>query len=63
MAYHHGNRRLVFLKSPLLVDVVRRLDDFESADAALDSLVGDENREALRRALETLTSSEIVRVG
>ena len=63
MAYHHGNRRLVFLKSPLLVDVVRQLDDFESADAALDALVADEQRAALRRALETLTSSEIVRVG
>ena len=63
MAYHHGNRRLVFLKSPLLVDLVRQLDDFESADAALEALVADDQRTALRRALETLTNSEIVRVG
>ena len=63
MAYHHGNRRLVFLKSPLLVDVVRQLDDFESADVALEALVADEQRAAVRRALETLTSSDIVRVG
>ena len=39
LAYHHVNRRLVFLKSRELVELVRRLDDFDSADAALDELV------------------------
>ena len=35
LAYHHGTRRLIFLKSRELVDVVRRVGEFESADAAL----------------------------
>ena len=32
LAYHYGNRRLVFLKSPALVALVSSLDRFDSAD-------------------------------
>ena len=39
LAYHHGNRRLVFLKSRELVTLVRRLGEFDSADAAIDAVV------------------------
>lgn len=36
LAYHFGTRRLSFLKSPLLADVVRDLAAHESVHAALD---------------------------
>jgi putative mycofactocin binding protein MftB len=62
LAYHHGTRRLVFLKSRALVDVVRRLDDFDSADAALDALVPDDERRRYAVALGSLVRSEIIRV-
>jgi putative mycofactocin binding protein MftB len=61
LAYHHGTRRLVFLKSRELVDVVRRLDEFESADAALDALVAENERGRFVVALTSLARSEIVR--
>jgi putative mycofactocin binding protein MftB len=35
LAYHYGTRRLAFLKSPVLVDVVKALADHPSADDAL----------------------------
>ena len=35
LAYHYGNRRLTFLRSPDLVTVVRSLGDHASIDAAL----------------------------
>ena len=35
LAYHYGNRKLVFLKSPLMVEVVRTLGDHPSIEAAL----------------------------
>lgn len=35
LAYHYGNRKLVFLKSPRMVALVRSLGDFASVDAAL----------------------------
>ncbi len=60
LAYHHGTRRLVFLKSRELVEVVRRLSEFESADAALEALVGAEERSRYRTALSSLVRSEIL---
>jgi putative mycofactocin binding protein MftB len=42
LAYHHVNRRLVFLKSRALVELVRRLDEFASVDAALATVVPSE---------------------
>ncbi len=61
LAYHHDTRRLVFLKSRELVDVVRHVEEFDSADAALDALVPAEQRARYVTALESLTTSEILR--
>jgi putative mycofactocin binding protein MftB len=63
LAYHHGNRRLVFLKSPLLVDVVRQLGNFESTQAALDTLVPAASHPAYVKALEGLCAAEVLTRG
>jgi putative mycofactocin binding protein MftB len=60
LAYHHGTRRLVFLKSRTLVDVVRRIGEFESADAALAALVCEGERDRYASALGSLVRSEIL---
>jgi putative mycofactocin binding protein MftB len=60
LAYHHGNRRLVFLKSPELVALVRRLADFESADAAIEAFAPPAQRERYASALASLERSEIL---
>jgi mycofactocin biosynthesis protein MftB len=60
LAYHHGTRRLVFLKSRELVEVVRRVSEFDSADAALASLVPTEQRARYVTALTSLVRSEIL---
>jgi len=62
LAYHYGNRRLTFLRSPDLVTVVRSLGDHDSVDAALAaSDVAPPRRGALERALESLADSEVIR--
>jgi putative mycofactocin binding protein MftB len=61
LAYHHGTRRLVFLKSRELVEVVRRVGDYPSADAALDELVPEDQRGRYVTALTSLVRSEILR--
>jgi putative mycofactocin binding protein MftB len=61
LAYHHGTRRLVFLKSRELVDVVRRVGEFESAEAALAALVPTGQRGRYLTALTSLVRSEIIR--
>jgi mycofactocin biosynthesis protein MftB len=60
LAYHHGNRRLVFLKSRDLVELFRRLDDFDSAGAALDELVTSEQRARYVTALISLAASGLL---
>ena len=60
LAYHHGTRRLVFLKSRELVDVVRRLAEFDSADDALEALVPEDQRGRYLTALTSLVRSEIL---
>jgi mycofactocin biosynthesis protein MftB len=60
LAYHHGTRRLVFLKSRELVEVVRRASEFDSADAALDALVPAAQRSRYVAALSSLVRSEIL---
>jgi putative mycofactocin binding protein MftB len=60
LAYHHGNRRLVFLKSPELVALVERLGEFDCGADALAALVSDRQRERYVRALGTLVASEII---
>jgi putative mycofactocin binding protein MftB len=61
LAYHHGTRRLVFLKSRELVALVRRLDEFESASLAIDAVVGAPEHERYVSALASLATSEIIR--
>jgi putative mycofactocin binding protein MftB len=60
LAYHHGTRRLVFLKSRELVDVVRRLAEFDSADAALEALVPEDQRGRYLTALTSLSRSGVL---
>jgi len=38
LAYHYGNRRLVFLKSRALVELVRSLEQYGSAADAIDAI-------------------------
>jgi putative mycofactocin binding protein MftB len=60
LAYHHGTRRLVFLKSRDLVALVRRLDEFESASRAIDAVVSAHEHERYVAALSSLANSEII---
>jgi putative mycofactocin binding protein MftB len=59
LAYHHGTR-LVFLKSRALVELVRRLGEYESVGAALDELVSSEERARYVTALTSLHSSGLL---
>jgi putative mycofactocin binding protein MftB len=61
LAYHYGSRRLTFLRTPLLAEVVRRLGDYDSADAALADCVPSKSQPAYRRALASLADSEFIR--
>jgi len=60
MAYHYGSRRLTFLRSPLLADVVRRLHEHPSLDAAVRAMVPEPQRAALHRALLTLARTHFI---
>src|SRR5882757_8462325 len=61
LAYHFGTRRLSFLKSRKLLDVVRALDEQPTALAACHSAgVTEHELPVYRRALETLASSGMV---
>ena len=60
LAYHYGNRRLVFLKSRTLVDLVTGLHEYPSADDALDALVPEAQRPVYRQALSRLARSEVI---
>jgi putative mycofactocin binding protein MftB len=62
LAYHYGNRRLTFLKSPLLVELVQRLDTYDTVRAAVSDLVPDGERQSYERALEGLVGSEVIGV-
>jgi mycofactocin biosynthesis protein MftB len=59
LAYHYGNRRLVFLRAPELVELVRTLEDHPSVDSALES-VPEGRRAAFRRALDSLSGSQMI---
>jgi putative mycofactocin binding protein MftB len=60
LAYHYGSRRLTFLRSPVLAELVRRLGDYPSADEALADRVPASSRPAYRRALADLASGEFI---
>ena len=62
LAYHYGNRRLIFLKHPDIVAVVRDLADHPTlADALAASGVAESRWPSFVTALQSLESSEIVR--
>ena len=61
LAYHYGSRRLTFLRTPLLADVVRHLGDYDSVDSALEARVPEGERAGYRRALSKLATSEFIR--
>ena len=60
LAYHYGNRRLVFLKSQALVDLVTSLGEFDSAQAALQALVDPTEHRRYAAALARLATSEVI---
>ena len=62
LAYHYGNRRLVFLKSPDVLAVVRALGDHATVADALSACGVEERRwPSFVAALDSLESSEVVR--
>ena len=60
LAYHYGTRRLLFLKSRTLVDLVSSLDRYESATQAIEALVPEAERAQYTRALARLATSEVI---
>jgi mycofactocin biosynthesis protein MftB len=61
LAYHFGTRRLSFLKSRLLLDVVRGLEEHPTGRAACAAAgVPDVQLPAYERALGTLVDSGMV---
>jgi mycofactocin biosynthesis protein MftB len=60
LAYHYGSRRLTFLRSRLLADLVRQLDQHESVDAALECVVPAGERASYRKALASLAESRFI---
>ena len=64
LAYHYGNRRLSFVRSPELVELLRSLHTFDSVEDALDAAgIAPARRAAFRRALETLEASSMLATG
>ncbi len=62
LAYHFDTRRLVFLKSTDLVELVHALDAHPSADAAIDAVIdpAPARRPAYVTALASLCGSGVV---
>ncbi len=62
LAYHFGNRKLIFLKRPELVAVVRRLGDADDVRSALVAAgVPEAGWPAYLAALEGLAASDMLR--
>ncbi|MEY4231061.1 MAG: hypothetical protein RLZZ362_1910 [Actinomycetota bacterium] len=61
LAYHYGNRRLVFLKHPDVVAVARQLGEHPSLQAALEACgIAPTRWPAFEQAFTSLESSNIV---
>ncbi|MHA3701338.1 mycofactocin biosynthesis chaperone MftB [Jatrophihabitans sp. YIM 134969] len=61
LLYHFGTRRLTFLKSPLLLDVVRGLADHPTARAAcLAAGVADDQVARYTAALASLVDGDMI---
>jgi putative mycofactocin binding protein MftB len=62
LAYHYGNRRLVFLRHPDMVAVVRCLADHPSVEMALRSCGVEERRwSGFSKAIGSLLASGVLR--
>ena len=62
LAYHYGNRRLVFLKHPDMVRVARALDEHSSLAAALTACgVAERRWPSFATAFASRIESEVVR--
>jgi putative mycofactocin binding protein MftB len=62
LLYHFGTRRLTFLKTPVLLAVVRSLDSQPSARAACVAAgVGAEELPAYASALASLAAGSMIR--
>jgi putative mycofactocin binding protein MftB len=62
LAYHYGNRRLVFLKSRRLVELVSSLERFDSATGAIEATVPAPERDRYHGALARLAGSGVIDV-
>jgi putative mycofactocin binding protein MftB len=61
LAYHYGNRKLIFLKHPDVVRVVRALDGTDTLAATLRACAIAESRwPSFVAALTSLTESEML---
>jgi putative mycofactocin binding protein MftB len=61
LAYHYGNRRLTFLRSPELVELVRTLGDHASVEEALVANGVDAKRwPSFRKAVASLADGELL---
>ena len=61
LAYHYGNRRLIFLKNPDMVKVVRALDGSQPLGVVLSNCdVAPQRWDSFVQALGQLESSEIL---
>jgi putative mycofactocin binding protein MftB len=62
LAYHYGNRRLVFLKHPDIVAVARSLGEHPTlADTLRACGIAETRWPSFEKALANLQSSEIIR--
>ena len=62
LAYHYGNRRLVFLKHPDMVPVAEHLGEHPSLSATLTACdIAPHRWASFEQAFASLKSSEIVR--
>jgi putative mycofactocin binding protein MftB len=63
LAYHYGNRRLVFLKHPDVVAVVRTLGDHATlAEALRANHVAESRWPSFVKALDALVDSQVITV-
>jgi len=60
LAYHYGNRRLTFVKSAALVEVLRDLDRHATARDAVAAHVGADEVDAHLAALGRLAGTGVV---
>lgn len=61
LAYHYGNRRLNFLRSHDLVEVVNCLADHPTPTEAFDACsISERRRPGFERALATLAASDFL---